>query len=59
MSAARQAMRVNPHAFAEGLGAWLSGAKDELGLEAAECAAVTFAEILLVLGRSAGGRFGE
>jgi hypothetical protein len=44
----RGAMRRSPQAFAEGLGAWAAGVTDELGLEAANVAADTLAEILLI-----------
>jgi hypothetical protein len=44
----RQAMRSNPAAFAEGLGAWAAKTEDPVGLEAAEVAVQTLCEILLI-----------
>lgn len=55
----RAEMRRNPHALAEGLGAWLAGGKSDLELEAAETAAITVSEImLLVAGYVTQGKFG-
>lgn len=56
----RQAMRKSPAAFAEGLGAWAAKVDDPLGLEAAEVAAQTLAEILLLVGNYVtGGKYGQ